>query len=100
MKSQLQHIGMQANKNWDIYNKTKSMKPVYPIETDFNLPFESNADWSRDANDIRSNTRSLFKLLKSGGFIICQTRKEAIEALFSCQAKNLVWEQLFKKCCS
>ena len=46
---------------------TKSLKLVYPRNSDYNLTSESDADWSGDHDDRISTTDHFFKLGFSGG---------------------------------
>ena len=66
---------------------TKSLKLVYPRDSDFNLTGESDADWSGDHDDRRSTTGYFFKLGFSGGPVSWQTKKQQTVALSSCEAE-------------
>ena len=66
---------------------TKSLKLIYPRDSDFKLQGESDADWSGDQDDRRSTTGYFFKLGSSGGAISWQTKKQQTVALSSCEAE-------------
>ena len=66
---------------------TKSLKLVYPRDSDYNLTDESDADWSRDQEDRRSTTGCIFKLGFSGGAVNWPTKKQQTVALSSCEAE-------------
>ena len=67
---------------------TKSLKLLYPRDSDFNLTGESNADWSGDHDDRRLTTGYFFKPRFSDGTVSWQTKKQQTVALSSCQAEN------------
>ena len=66
---------------------TKSLKLVYPRDSDHNLIGESDADRSGDHDDRRSTTGYFFKLGFSGGAVSWQTKKQQTVALSSCEAE-------------
>ena len=66
---------------------TKSLKLVYPWDSDFNVTGESDADWSGDHDDRRSTTEYFFKLGFSGGTVSWQTKKQQTVTLSSCEAE-------------
>ena len=66
---------------------TKSLKLVYPRDSDHNLTGESDADWSGDHDDRRSTTGYFFKMGFSGGAVSWQTKKQQTVALSSCEAE-------------
>ena len=66
---------------------TKSLKLVYPRDSDYNLTGESDADWSGYHDDRRSTTGYFFKLGFSGGAVSWRTKKQQTVALSSCEAE-------------
>ena len=66
---------------------TKSLKLVYPRDSDYNLTGENDADCSGDHHDRRSTTGDFFKLGFSGGAVSWQTKKQQTVALSSCEAE-------------
>ena len=60
---------------------TKSLKPVYSRDIDFNLHGECDADRSGDHDDGRLTTGHFFKLGLSGGAVCGQTKKQQTVAL-------------------
>ena len=66
---------------------TKSLKLVYPRDSDYNLIGESDADWSGDHDDRRSTTGYFFKMGFSGGAFSWRTKKQQTVALASCEAE-------------
>ena len=78
---------MAAKRVFRYLKATKSLKPVYPRDNDYNLTGENDAKWSGDPDDRRSTTGYFFKLGFSGGAVICQTKKKQTVALPSCEAE-------------
>ena len=68
--------------------KPKSLKLVYPRDSDYNLTGESDADWSGDHDDRRSSTGYFFNLGFSGGAVSWQTKKQQTVALSLCEAEH------------
>ena len=66
---------------------TKSLKFVYPRDSDYNLIGESDADWSGHHDDRRSTAGYFFKLGLSGGAVSWQTKKQQTVAFSSCEAE-------------
>ena len=65
---------------------TKSLKFVYPWDSDYNLIGESDENWSGDHDERRSTAGYFFKLGFSGGAVSWQTKKQQTVALSSCAA--------------
>ena len=65
----------------------KSLKLVYPRDSDYNLTGESDEDWSGDYDDRRSSTGYFFKIGFSGGAVSWQTKKHMTVALSSCEVE-------------
>ena len=66
---------------------TKSLKLVYPRDSDYNLTGGSDADWSGDPDDERSTIGYFFKLGFNGGAVSWQNKKQQTVALSSCEAE-------------
>ena len=66
---------------------TKSLKLVYPRDSDYILTGESDVDWNGDHDDRRSTTGYFFKLGFRGGAVSWQTKKQQTVALFSGEAE-------------
>ena len=64
----------------------RSLKLMYPRDSDCNLTGESDVDFSGDHDDRRSTTGYFFKLGFSGGAVSSQTKKQRTVALSSCEA--------------
>ena len=83
-----------ANSNWlagkrvlRYLQATKSLKLVYPRDSDYNLIGQSYADWSGDHDDRRSITGYFLKLGFSAGAVSWQTKKQQTVALSSCETE-------------
>ena len=64
---------------------TKSLMLVYPLDNDFNLTGESDAERGGDHDDRRSTTGYFFRMGLAGGAVSWQTKKQQTVALSSCE---------------
>ena len=66
---------------------TKSLKLVYPLDSDFNLTGKSDADWTGDPDDKRYGTGYFSKLGLSGRAVNWQIKIQQKVALSSWEAE-------------